>query len=274
MGVIFGLLSALSIGLSDLFGRRVVNARGPILTGTVMQFVAIFTSLFALVIVSSELIWDDLLVGLLSGLGLGIGLVCYFTGLTHSTSTVVSPVVATLSAVIPFVYTIVRGTSPSLVALLGAIVAFVGLALITAGGGRAAHIAAGVRWGLVSGLGYGFGLSVIIEASDSSGSWPAVTQRVAAFALMLLVAKLRQVNIVPPSGLRFPSIVAGMFAGLSTVLFLLGVEADATSAVVTASLFPVVTVVVGRLVYGDGVKPVQAGGIAVVLVGVIGVATG
>ena len=60
-------------------------------------------------------------------------------------------------------------------------------------------------------------------------------------------------------------------AGLSTVFFLIGVQADPTSAVVMASLFPAVTVVVGRFVYGDVVLRRQIVGIAVVLIGVIGV---
>jgi len=61
---------------------------------------------------------------------------------------------------------------------------------------------------------------------------------------------------------------------MSTVFFLLGLEVDPTTAVVTGSLFPVVTVVVGRFVYGDDVVARQVGGIGLVVLGVIGVALG
>lgn len=274
MGVLFGLLTSLSIGLSDLFGRRVVHQRGPITTGVAMQFVAIFASLAALLVVPGTVVLSDLVVGLLSGLGLGIGLVCYFGGLDRSSSTVVAPVVATMSAVIPFVYAIVRGAPPTALAVVGALMAFCGLALITFGGGRSEHVTAGLRWALFSGLGYGFGLSVIIEASEGSGSWPAVAQRLAAFLLMIVIARVMRSEVVPPRGLRISALVAGVFAGASTIFYLIGVQADATSAVVAASLFPAVTVVVGRVFYRDVVVRLQAVGIAIVLVGVIGVAVG
>ena len=274
MGLVFGLLTSLCIGGSDLFGRRVSNERGPILTGVAIQFVAIFASLAATVIVPSAFSWGDALLGLLSGLGLGLGLLWYFTGLTHSSSAVVAPLVATLSAVIPFVYAVVRGASPAAIAVVGAIVAVSGLALITTGGGWPDHLAAGVRWGVASGLGYGFGLSVAIDVGDASGSWPAMTQRVSAFGLMALVAAGSRQRMIPPRRLRISAIASGVFAGLSTVFFLLGLEADPTAAVVTGSLFPVVTVVVGRSVYGDEVLARQIGGIGLVVLGVIGVALG
>ncbi|MGI9646857.1 MAG: EamA family transporter [Ilumatobacteraceae bacterium] len=274
MGLVFGLLASLCIGGSDLFGRRVVGARGPVVAGVSIQFVAIFTALAATLIVPSVFSWDDALIGLFSGLGLGLGLLWYFTGLTHSSSAVVAPLVATLSAVIPFLYAVARGASPTLVAVVGAVVALVGLGFITVGGGLSDHIAAGVRWGLASGLAYGFGLSLVVEASDASGSWPAMTQRVSAFALMMFVAVSSRRDPIPPRDLRVPAIVSGVFAGLSTVFFLLGLEVDPTAAIVAGSLFPVVTVVVGRFVYGDDVVARQVGGIGLVVLGVIGVALG
>ena len=76
---------------------------------------------------------------------------------------------------------------------------------------------------------------------------------------------------VPLSGVRLAGLIAGTFAGLSTIFYLLGVQADATPAVVTASMFPAVTVVVGRFVYHDHVTRVQALGLVIVLVGVAGV---
>lgn len=274
MGLLFGLLTSLSIGGSDLFGRRISNARGPVVTAMALQFVAIFTALAATFIVPSAFTWNDAALGLLSGIGLGLGLLWYFTGLTHSSSAVVAPLVGTLSAVIPFLYAIVRGESPTLIAVLGAVIALIGLGFITMGGGRAAHVKAGVQWGLMSGLAYGFGLSVAIDVSDEGGSWPAMTQRVSAFAIVAALAFTRKLEPVPPTGLRLTAIISGVFAGLSTVFFLLGLDADPTSAVVAGSLFPAVTVVVGRFVYGDDVVRRQIGGIGLVIIGVIGVALG
>ncbi|NNF53125.1 MAG: DMT family transporter [Acidimicrobiales bacterium] len=274
MGVVFGLLAALSIGLSDLFGRRVVHRTGPISAAVPMQALAFLTSAVTLVFISSEWSAGDLIIGLLSGVGLGAGLGCYFAGLNRASSALVAPPVATLSAVVPLAYSVLRGSSPSVLSWLGTAVCLTGLVLITVGSRRSASVAVGLLWGVLSGLGYGFGLSIVLEASDASGSWPAVSQRFAAFFLLLGIARRRGTAAVPPVDLRLWAVLAGVMAGLSTVFYLLGVAVDETSAVVAASLFPAVSVVVGRRIYGDEVRVTQAIGVGVVIIGVIAVALG
>lgn len=264
-------MTSLSIGMSDLFGRRVVHSSGPVVAGAAMQFVAIVTSLVAVLIVSGTFVLADVVIGLASGIGIGVGLWGYFSGLERSSSAVVAPLVATMSAVIPYGYAVVRGASPALLAVVGAAVALAGLIIITLGAGRTTSMASGLKWGLVSGSGYGFGLSIVIETNEVSGAWPSVGQRIAAFTLMVILASRMRIDPRPPVGLRLAAIAAGVMAGLSTIFFIFGVQADATSAVVMASLFPAVSVVVGRFVYGDDVAQRQIVGIAVVLLGVIGV---
>ena len=270
MGALFGALTALSIGLGDLFGRIVVNRRGALVASVVVQAVGVVASLVMVNVLASEWISRDAAIGAASGVGLGVGLWAYLSGLAVSTAAVVSPLVATMSAVIPFGYALARGAEASPLAIVGAAVAVGGLVMISASGGRVANVAAGVRWSVVSGLGYGFGLSIIIDATEASGAWPAVAQRVGALAFVLAVA-LRTKGGLPMLGVRLAGVAAGVFAALSTVWYLLGVQADPTPAVVTASMFPAVTVVIGRFVFGDVVTRVQAFGVVVVLVGVVGV---
>ena len=268
MGALFCALAALCIGVSDLFGRRAVAARGAVATAMAMQAVATVASAATLLVISSRFDLGDVVIGAVSGIGLGVGLACYFGGLARSTSTVVSPIVATLSAVVPLTYAVVRGAPVSVWSVAGATIAIGGLLLITIGGGRVAHVATGVRWAIASGLGYGVGLSIVIEASETSGAWPAVAQRAAAGGLMLVVT-LRSTGGLPTlGGIRIVVLVAGTFAALSTVFYLLGVQADTTPAVVTASMFPAVTVAVGRAFYGDTVSRSQLLGLVVVLIGV------
>ncbi len=270
MGALLGSLTSLSIGLSDLFGRHVVNRRGAVIASVVVQAVSIVASAITLAFVSSELIGTDLAIGFVSGLGLGLGLWGYLSGLAVSSSAVVSPIVATMSAVFPYGYAIARGAEASAVSVIGAVIALAGLILVSFGGGPLANISAGIRWSVISGFGYGFGLSIIMEASESSGAWPAVTQRIAALILMVVVASRTGTGFAL-LGVRAAGIAAGVFAAASTIFYLLGVQADPTPAVVTASMFPAVTVVIGRLAYRDSVSGVQVIGIAVALVGIVGV---
>ena len=270
MGALYGILTALSIGVSDLFGRRVVARRGALVASMVIQAVAVVVSAMLLFVVDGDFVGRDVAIGLASGVGMGVGLAGYLGGLARASSAIIAPTVAVLSAVIPFGYAIGRGADASSWAVGGAVVAVGGLLLITAGGGPVRNLSVGLIWGATSGLGYGVGLSIIQEATEESGAWPALAQRVAACALMV-VAVARTQGRPPLTGVRLVGLAAGAAAALSTVFFLLGVQADPTPAVVTASMFPAVTVAVGRVVFHDDVSRRQVLGIGVVLIGVAGV---
>lgn len=273
MGAIFGTLTALSIGLADLFARRVVLLRGAVAAATMVQGVGVVASFALVLVLGGDPIGSDLLFGALSGAAMGVGLWGYLSGLGVSSSAVVAPIVAAMSAVIPFGYTLVRGESASTLAVSGAVAAIAGLVLVSTRQAPAANVAQGVRWSVVSGLGYGIGLSVIIEATEASGAWPVATQRLAALGFMLVVL-VRAGQTVDFSGVRAAGITSGTIGALSSVFYLLAVQADPTPGVVTASMFPAVTVVVGRFVYGDAVSRRQVLGLAVVLVGVTAVVAG
>jgi len=270
MGAFYGILTAISIGVGDLFGRRVVERRGVLVASTLIQAVAVVVSAVMLFIVAGSFQTGDFVIGLVSGIGMGVGLAGYFGGLARASSAVVAPVVAVLSAVMPFSYAVWRGADASPMAVIGAVIAFGGLLLITTGGAPSRNTAVGFAWGAMSGIGYGVGLSIIQETSEDSGAWPALAQRIAAMVLMLIVTVKAQGRI-PLTGVRLVGLASGAAAALSTVFYLLGVQADPTPAVVTASMFPAVTVAVGRFAFHDDVSRRQLAGLAVVLAGVVGV---
>lgn len=268
MGAFWGSLAALGIGLSDLFGRRVVNVAGAITAALIMQAVAVVTALVSVPAFDSRWANDDMSWGALSGLGMAAGLACYFAGLSRSTSTVVAPTVATLSAVIPFAYAISRGDEVTSLAVVGAVVAFIGLGIIAAGTGDVSGLRVGLLWGVLSGCSYGFGISVLLEVSEEAGVWPAVSQRVVGVIALGAAALVSKSALWPPPGQRLNGVWAGVFAGLASAFALVGLIVDAPPAVVTQSMFPAVTVVFGFLYFGDGVARRQIAGIALALAGI------
>jgi uncharacterized membrane protein len=274
MGALFGSLSALFIGISDLYARRVVRVSSALTAAATLQTVAIFTSIVSIAVFGGTFLASDLVIGLISGIGLGAGMAMYYGGMARSSATVVSPMVAVISAVIPFGYAAFNGATPSALAWVGAAVSMVGLVLITIGGGAATHIRTGLIWGMLSGIAYGLGFAVVIEASDDAGAWPALSQRVAAALLLGGLALRNSTAILPPVGARLAGILGGVFAGLCTVFYLIGLRANATAAVVTTSMFPAVSVAIGRIFFKDAVSRVQAIGIAIVLAGIAGVVVG
>lgn len=268
MGAFWGGLAAVGIGVADLFGRRIVIATSAITAAFLLQVMGALASLALVVVVPSVFAWDDAGWGMLSGLGLATGLGCYYLGLSRSSSTIVSPIVATLSAVIPYTYAVIRGGEVSPLAAVGAALAFVGLAVIGSGAIDRERLRAGLWWGTISGLGYGFGISALVEVADDAGVWPAVWQRMAAVLALGLVARSGGHRLLPPRSLVGHWVAGGLFTGLVSVFILLGFAVDAPSTVVATSMFPVPAVMVGVGAFGDRISWRQTVGIALALVGV------
>ena len=274
MGALFGALSSLSVGMSEMFGRRGAKATGVLAVSVVSQGVAAMTAFTMLLWLPSRPDWEDLVRGAISGVGFGIGMVAYLGGLMRSSATMIAPMVATMTVVLPFGVAVVGGAETTGLALLGVGVALVGLLFITAGSRAGSGTRAGLLWGAASGFGYGVALAVLIGTSSASGSWPAVVQRVVACLLTAVVAVVVHSPVVPRGAVRWTALWSGVFGGVASVLYLLGIQADVLSAAVTGAMFPAVSVAIGRLVFGDSVRPVQALGLGFVLVGVAGVVVG
>ncbi|MDE0894061.1 MAG: DMT family transporter [Acidimicrobiales bacterium] len=274
MGALFGALSSLSVGMSEMFGRRGARATGVLAVSVVSQGVAALAAFGMLLWLPSQPTWPDLGRGAVSGVGFGVGMVAYLGGLMRSSATVIAPMVATVTVVIPFGAAVAGGAEMTLLAALGVGVALVGLLFITTGGSVGSGMRAGLLWGAISGLGYGVGLAALIGTSSDSGSWPAVAQRVVACLLTVVAAMVVRSPVMPRGAVRWVALWSGVFGGIASVLYLLGIQADVLPAAVTGAMFPAVSVAIGRFVFGDRVRPVQVLGLGLVLTGVAGVVAG
>jgi len=140
MGILFGVIASITIGLSDLFNRRVAIQASVPTVALSLQVFALVTALTSLLLVDSVFTWRDVAIGGASGVAMATALGAYYVGVTRSTATVVAPIVGVLSSVLPFTYTLATGATAGPLAVAGALVALVGLALISlrgvsAGGG-------------------------------------------------------------------------------------------------------------------------------------------
>ena len=274
MGALFGVLSSLSVGVSEMFGRRGAKVTGVLAVCVVSQGVAAVAAFAMLLWLPSQPTWPDLGRGAVSGAGFGIGMVAYLGGLMRSSATVIAPMVATMTVVIPFGVAVAGGAEMTGLAALGVGVALVGLLFITAGGRVGSGTLAGLLWGATSGFGYGVGLAALIGTSSAGGSWPAVVQRLVACLLTVVAALVVHSPVVPRGAVRWTALWSGVFGGLASVLYLLGIQADVLPAAVTGAMFPAISVAIGRLVFGDSVRSVQLLGLGLVLAGVAGVVAG
>jgi drug/metabolite transporter (DMT)-like permease len=175
---------------------------------------------------------------------------------------------------VPFIWVLVIGEGVSQLTAIGVVLALAGLVIVTTDGEVAGRIKSGVLWGLSSGLGYGFGVTVLLNVTANGGTWVLTSQRLLAFAVMVPVAMTARASLRPPSGTRLTALVGGVCAGGASITCFLGLQFDPLATVVAMSLFPVFSVLVGVFAYNDQATTRQAWGIAMAVVGTAAVVGG
>jgi drug/metabolite transporter (DMT)-like permease len=163
---------------------------------------------------------------------------------------------------------------PSMLAVGGVAVAVLGLVLITSGVRAVGGRRLGLLWGTGAGMAYGFGLSVLMETDGASGSWPGTAQRLVAAIITVALALSGRKSVVPRRGTRLWAVLSGVFGAAATLTYIWAVQADPLPAAVTGAMFPAVSVVLGRVVFGDEVRRSQGFGLLLTLIGVGGVVAG
>ena len=217
---------------------------------------------------------QDLTLGAISGAGFAVGLCCYYFGLTRASSAIVAPLAAVLATLVPFGWAMMRDVQISAVSLIGVVLALMGLVAVTAGRQRSGSTITGIKWGVLSGLGYGVGQAVLLDVASTSGPIAIAGQRVIAVALMLPLAVLTKNRTVAPRGSRSVGIAAGICAGGASIAFFQGLRFDPLATVIGISLFPVFAVLVGRLQYDDAIEKRQIVGIILAVIGTVCVVAG
>jgi drug/metabolite transporter (DMT)-like permease len=191
---------------------------------------------------------------------------------------VVSPIAA-LGVVVPVLVGLARGERPETIQLVGIAVAIVGVVLAS---GPELAGRAGVRPVLlaaVAALGFGLALLFIAEGSRSSTLMTLVTMRatsvsVAALALVVAVRRVsggrlerHRLRLDRPDLLLVAVIGIGD-VGANLAFGLASTRDDVSIVAVLGSLYPVVTVLLARVVLRERLGPAQSAGVALALGGV------
>lgn len=198
-----------------------------------------------------------------------LGLVAYYRGMEIGVMSVVAPI-AGVSAVIPVVFGIATGDSPSAAQIAGIVCALVGIGLASVehSEGRR-RIAAGVGLALLAALGFGFYFPWMHAAGKVDFWWASLVFRTTALLIVsaAVVAKRPSLRLAP----RALAIVLAVGIGdtLGNALFAASSSHGLVSlTAVLASLYPVVTVLLAAAVLHERVAPLQRAGIVLTLTGV------
>lgn len=281
MAAVLALLSSLLWGSADFLGGSVSRRHRAALVVGVSQAVGLLAVLVVAGVAGA--FGDDtgyVPWAMLSGIAGVVGLVSFYAALAAGTMGVVSPIAA-LGVVVPVLVGLARGERPGTLQVAGIVVAIAGVVLAS---GPELSGRAGARPLLLAGVaavGFGFALLAIAEGSRSSTVMTLVTMRTTSVTLLvaaLLVAlgrgfpradlRLGRADLLLVALVGVGDVSANLTFGLASTRGLVSVVA------VLGSLYPVVTVLLARVLHGERLGTAQTVGVAGALGGVALIAVG
>ena len=203
------------------------------------------------------------------------GIVAFYRGMAAGAISVVVPIAAVGSG-IPVVWGLIQGDSVSFLQEIGFIAAIGGSVLTSIERGERPQIAAGVGWGVLAMLAFGAYFVPFHAAARHDWLWPSFLFRVVSVSLVfsaLLMTRTRVRGIRPHLGAL---VAIGLLDTGGNMLFAAASAAHGLLSVVAvlASLYPVVTVLLARIILGERVQFAQNAGVATALAGVVLISAG
>ena len=203
-----------------------------------------------------------------------LGLYAYYRGMAVGAMSIVAPI-AGISAAVPVIFGIATGDRPSPWQWLGIAAALGGVFLASREPGRGGKVAAGVGLALLAAIGFGGYFPPMHAAGEADFWWASLFFRMTSSAIILAAVAIRRPSLaVAPIQVPLLALI-GIGDMLGNLLF----AAASTSGLVSitsvlASLYPIVTVVLARLVLRERVARSQEAGIALTLAGVALISAG
>lgn len=279
LGLGLGLTSSLCWGVSDFIGGLSAR-RLPLL------FVMVSSQAVGLAVVIGVVAirgtGAPALVRLLPAVGGGLAgiaaLTSFYRALAIGTMSVVAPIAAT-GVSVPVVVGIARGDRPAASQLIGIVIAVIGVVLASREHGPGVQdrgaSRAGIALALLSAAGFGCYFVGVQSSARADPMWALLASRVAGVALLLVVAAVQGGIAVARPGRLWPLALMGVLDVSATGLYAVATRHGLLSVVsVAASLYPLATVLLARVVLGERVRRVQELGIAAALAGVVLMAAG
>jgi drug/metabolite transporter (DMT)-like permease len=271
--------SSLGYGVADFAGGLAAR-RAPVLRVTaVTLLVSLVLEVVLLPAVGGRWSPAALLWGGASGLASAAASALLYRSLALGPMSVLSPVTAVVSAVLPAAAGLAAGERLTAAGAGGVALALAAVIAVSAGGGPAGRVArpspAALLLAVAAGAGIAAQLICLSRSPPGSGIVPLVACRAVSVAVLLPVAVLRRGPAsgrarLPdqrhpfPSCLRpGPAVAAGLFDAAANLAFLLAVRSGTlvVVAVITA-LYPAGTVLLARRVLGERMTWRQLAGLA------------
>jgi uncharacterized membrane protein len=217
------------------------------------------------------------ILSVVAGTGGIIALGCFYKALAIGTMSIVAPISAT-GVTLPVVVGIATGDRLSTIVAVGLAVTFMGVLLASReqhdDAERAAAGKLSVVLALVAAVGFGSYFVMSDAAADDSVLWLLVLARSIPVPALALFAWARRMP-APKGRTASTLVLAGTLDCSATALYAVANTKGALSIVsVVGSLYPVMTLLLARVVLGERIRRLQQVGVAAALTGVAMIAAG
>ena len=263
VGIFFAFLSSIFWGFGGFFAGQ-ASRRGSLLpTLTLDIFIGLFLVVPLAFSIADTFTWRDFLIGGLAGLFGMSGAAFLYAGMKKAAYVTVIPVSGVAGALFPVLWGLIDGDSLSVLQIAGILVGLISIALAS---GVSLQTfkgpIAGLRDGILAGLGFGGFYIVIENTSNDTEPWGAVASRL--FPLLILIFILFLIKDKPkPSKEAFPFIVgSGLSNACASTCFLLAVNRGLLSVTsLLSALYPAITVVLAHFLIKEKMTRTQVFGV-------------
>jgi drug/metabolite transporter (DMT)-like permease len=274
---LLALGASLSWGVGDFLGGVKARVMPSLLVMAASQPFGLAALGIAVAVRGTGIPGDEVAWSALSALLGTVGLAAFYRGMAAGAISVVAPIAA-LSAGIPVIWGVaVSGDRISGLQAMGFAAAVGGsVAASLELRPERAQVAAGVGWAMLAMLAFGAYYVPMHAASSQDWLWPSFLFRCTSVTIVVSLALIRGLR---PTGLRghWAALIAiGFLDTGGNALFAAASSAHGLLSVVSvlASLYPVVTVLLARILLGERVQRTQDAGVLLVLAGVVLITAG
>lgn len=283
MTAVLALVAAGLYGAADFLGGAASRRATAISLLTVSTSVGVILMIvIALVAGGPPSAGGPLAWGVVGGAVGGSGLLLFYAGLAAGPMSVVAPLSALMSVLLPVAVALAGGEHPGVVTLAGSGLCLAAITLVSieqnGSGVVTPRATRGLVAGLVSGVLFGLFLVCLRNAGHGGGLWPLVASRGSGVVIVAVVAACTRSRPVWWDRDRtafWMALLSGGSDVTANVCYVVATQHGMFSlAVVLTALYPGVTVLLARIVLGERMRALQRAGLVLAAAGVVLVTVG
>ena len=276
IGILFSFLAAISWGSGDFLGgfssRKLQHFQ--------VLFLTTFSGIIMLLVFT--LIWQEslpslrnILIALIAGISGAFGLVFLYKGLSMGNAALVAPVSAVIGAIIPTLVGLLLEGLPSVLVLLGFVLAFIGIWFVTQSKDvSGSNNKKGLGSALSAGASFGVYFVLIAQIEGNQVFAPLIFSKLSALIVALIF--LRRLKLSVPKLTALPvALWSGILDAGGNVFYLLATQFTRLDiAALLSSLYPASTVLLSGIVLKEKLSVSQWIGVGICLAAIMLITAG